>query len=137
MLLLNFTLTGTLRRDSDKVDESDSANSEKMVHCVLRRERMLHHAGVRPRFNRLGKWHRCCKHEISLRDARMNYLIMRSPFLPYSDTTICQHLSRTQRWMRSPGRSSFYRGIIGIKKVKFSIFHFLFLAFLFFPQIKR
>ncbi|CAG9535616.1 unnamed protein product [Cercopithifilaria johnstoni] len=105
----------TLKRN-DEVEQSDSVSNERMVRYALRRERMLYHAGIRSKFNHLGKWHKYCKHQISPRRKRMNYLIMRSPILPYSDITISQHLSRTQRWMRSPGRESFYRGIIVIKK---------------------
>ncbi|VDK80234.1 unnamed protein product [Litomosoides sigmodontis] len=117
MLLLNVALTGTLRRGSDEAEKNDCANDERMIRCVLHRERMLRHAaGARSRFSSLAKWCRCYKHEVSLGDERMNCSIMQSSFLPYSDTTICQHLSRTQRWMRNPGRSSFYRGITGIKK---------------------
>uniref|UniRef100_A0A0R3RI13 Uncharacterized protein n=1 Tax=Elaeophora elaphi TaxID=1147741 RepID=A0A0R3RI13_9BILA len=106
---------------NDEVEESDSLSNERLLRHTLRRERLLYRAGIQPEFGRLGRWHRHCKHGISPQRRRLNCLIMRSPILPYSDRIISQHLSRTQQWMRNPGRSSLCHGITVIRKVK--IFH--------------
>lgn len=116
-------------KGNGEIEENDSASNERMVRYALRHERMLFRAGIRSELKGLGKWYRFCNHSKSSRRKRMNYLIMRSPILPYSDTTISQHLSRTQRWMRNPGRSSLYCGIAAIKKVSFCLQHSSFLIF--------
>uniref|UniRef100_A0A1I7VS69 Uncharacterized protein n=1 Tax=Loa loa TaxID=7209 RepID=A0A1I7VS69_LOALO len=97
-------------------DDDESVNNERMVRYEWHRERMLYRAGLPCKFERMGGWHKFCKHEESPRRRRMKYLISQSPFLPYSDRTISQHLSRTQRWMRNPGRNSLYHGIRVIRK---------------------
>lgn len=100
----------------DKLD--DSISNERLLRYKLYREHMLYRAGLRCKFQNMRKWHKYCEHEESPRRQTMNYLILQSTFLPYSDQTITQHLSRTHRWMRNPGRNSFYRGLEIIRKVK-------------------
>lgn len=104
--------------------EDESVHNERMIRYEWHRQRMLYRAGLPCKFEHMGEWHKYCKHEESPRRKKMNYLILRSPFLPYNDQIISQHLSRTQRWMRKPCRSSFYHGIGVIKKVKISLYHF-------------
>uniref|UniRef100_A0A2K6VJX8 Uncharacterized protein n=1 Tax=Onchocerca volvulus TaxID=6282 RepID=A0A2K6VJX8_ONCVO len=98
----------------DKLD--DSISNERLLRYKLYREHMLYRAGLRCKFQNMRKWHKYCEHEESPRRQTMNYLILQSTFLPYSDQTITQHLSRTHRWMRNPGRNSFYRGLEIIRK---------------------
>ncbi|KAL3997648.1 hypothetical protein ACH3XW_11760 [Acanthocheilonema viteae] len=90
--------------------------TKKWYVTPLRRERMLRRAGMQSKIKCLGKWHRYSKHEILSRRKTMDNLIMQSPILPYNDMIISEHLSRTQGWMQNPGFSSFYSGIIVIKK---------------------
>ncbi|KAM3722060.1 DDB1- and CUL4-associated factor 12-B [Dirofilaria immitis] len=101
---------------AQKHREDDNASNERLVRYELYRERMLHGAGLRSKFQRMRKWHKHCVHDESRRRKTMKYLISQSSFLPYSNQTISQHLSRTHSWMRNPGRNSFYHGIAVIRK---------------------
>ncbi|VDO14067.1 Uncharacterized protein BM_BM8669 [Brugia malayi] len=103
------------RKDKSKRNDDDIHN-ERMVRYECHRTRMLHRAGLPRKFGHISNWHKYCKHDKSPRLKMMNYLILHSPLLPYSDQIISQHLSRTQNWMRKPGHISFCHGIGIIKK---------------------
>uniref|UniRef100_A0A915PIQ0 Uncharacterized protein n=1 Tax=Setaria digitata TaxID=48799 RepID=A0A915PIQ0_9BILA len=92
-------------------DDDDSVIHERCVRYELRRECMLYRAGLSRAFQRKREWHKNCEHEDSPRRRRMNYLISQSTLTPYSDKVVSQHISRTQVWMRNPGRKSFQRGL--------------------------